>query len=78
MSSAFLIHLNNTNLTHSARAKVSVSVRCLVLVKMYGNSLRKLFVKIIRNSEGRINKFPMFSFPFLKTVFIPWCSLTGC
>jgi hypothetical protein len=76
--SVFLIHLSNTNLTHSARAKVSVSVRCLVLVKMYGNSPRKLFVKIIRNSEVRINKFPLFSFPFLKTVFIPWCSLTGC
>jgi len=78
MSSVFLIHLSNTNLTHNARAKVSVSVRCLVLVKMYGNSPRKLSVKIIRNSEVRINKFPLFSFPFLKTVFIPWFSLTGC
>lgn len=30
----FLIHPNSINLTHSGRASVSVSVRCLVLVKM--------------------------------------------
>lgn len=30
----FLIHPNSMNLTHSGRASVSVSVRCLVLVKM--------------------------------------------
>lgn len=30
----FLIHPNNINLTHSGSASVSVSVRCLVLVKM--------------------------------------------
>jgi hypothetical protein len=52
-----------------------VSVRCLVLVKMYGNSPRKLFARINRNSDVRINEFPLFSFPFLKIVFISWCSL---
>ena len=36
----FLIHPNNINLTHSGKASVSVSVKCLVLVKMYGNSPR--------------------------------------
>jgi hypothetical protein len=61
-----LIHPNNTNLIHNGRAGVSVSVRCLVLVKIYGNNPRKLFVKIIRNSDVRINEFPLFSFPFLR------------
>ena len=75
---AFLIHPNNINLTHSGRAKGSVSVRCLVLVKMHGNNPRKLFVKIISNSEVRIKEFPLFPFPFLKIVFISWCSLTSC
>lgn len=71
----FLIHPNNINLNHIGKAKVSVRVRCLVLVKMYGNNPRKLFVRIIRNSDVRINEFPLFSFPFLKIVFISWCSL---
>ena len=30
----FLIHSNNMNLTHNGKASVSVSVKCLVLVKM--------------------------------------------
>ena len=58
----FLMHMNNNNLSHSAMAKGSVSVRSLVLVKMYGNNPRKLFVKIKRNSEVRINEF---SFVFI-------------
>jgi hypothetical protein len=49
----FLIHPNNINLIHRGRAKVSVSVKCLVLVKIYGNIPRKLFVKIIRNGDVR-------------------------
>jgi hypothetical protein len=61
-----LIHPNSINLIHRGRAKVSVSVKCLVLVKIYGNSPRKLFVKIIRNRDLRINEFPLFSFPFLE------------
>lgn len=66
----FLIHPNNINLIHIGKAKVNVSVKCLVLVKMYGNSPRKLFIRIIRNSDVKINEFPLFSFPFLKIVFI--------
>jgi len=66
----FLIHPNNINLIHKGRARVSVSVKCLVLVKIYGNSPRKLFVKIIRNSDVRINEFPLFSFPFLRNNFL--------
>ena len=71
----FLIHPNSINLTHSGKANVKVSVKCLVLVKMYGNNPRKLFIKIIRNREVKINEFPLFSFPFLRIVFISWCSL---
>jgi len=43
--------------------------------QIYGNSPRKLFIKIIRNNYVRINEFPLISFPFLRIVFISWCSL---
>ena len=69
----FLIHPNSINLIHRGRAKVNVSVRCLVLVKMYRNNPKKLFVRIIRNNDFRMNEFPLF--PFLGIVFISWCSL---
>ena len=62
--------------TDTAVHLLAGGIRCLVLVKMYGNDPRKLSVKIIRNSEVRINEFLLFSFPFLKIVFISWCSLT--
>ena len=57
----FLIHPNNINLIHRGRAKFSVSVRCLVLVKIYGNNPKKLFAGIIRNSDVKMNEFPLFS-----------------
>jgi hypothetical protein len=50
----FLIHPNNINVIHSGSASVSVSVKCLVLVKMYGNKPRKLFIRIMRNNEVKI------------------------
>jgi hypothetical protein len=31
--------------------------------------------RIIRNRDVRMNEFPLFSFAFLKIVFISWCSL---
>lgn len=71
----FLIHPNSINLIHKGRAKVNVSVKCLVLVKIYGNNPRKLFIKIKRNRDVRINEFPLFSFPFLRMVFISRCIL---
>jgi hypothetical protein len=71
----FLIHPNNINVIHTGRAKFSVSVRCLVLAKMYGNRPTKLFVWIMRNRDVRMNEFPLFSFHFLRTVFISRCSL---
>jgi hypothetical protein len=71
----FLIHPYNINVIHRVNARVSVSVKCLVLVNMYGNNPRKFFARIIRNSDIRMNEFPLFSFPFLRTVFISWCSL---
>jgi hypothetical protein len=42
---------------------------------MYGNSSRKLFMRIMGNSELRMIEFPLFSFPFLRIVFISLCSL---
>ena len=66
----FLIHPNNINLIRKGRAKVSVSVRCLVLVKIYGNNPRKLFIKIIRNNDVKMNEFLLFSFPFLRIFFL--------
>jgi hypothetical protein len=66
----FLIHPNSINLTHRGSASVSVRVRWLVLVKTYGNSPRKLFVRIMRNREVKMNEFPLFCAPFLRIVFI--------
>jgi hypothetical protein len=66
----FLIHPNNINLTHRGSASVSVRARWLVLEKTYGNSPRKLFIRIIRDSEVKMNEFPLFWFPFLRLVFI--------
>ena len=71
----FLIHPNNINLTHKGKARVNVRIRCLVLVKIYGNSPKKLFIRIIRNRDVRMNEFPLFSLPFLRIVFISWCIL---
>jgi hypothetical protein len=71
----FLIHPYNINVIHKGSAKVSVSVKCHVLVKMYGNKPRKLFARIMRKSDVGINEFTLFSFPFLRIVFISWCSL---
>ena len=70
MWSVFLINPNIINLIRigRARARVSVSVKCLVLVKMYGNRPKKLFVKIIRNNDVMMNEFSLFSFHFLKIV----------
>jgi hypothetical protein len=72
---SFLIHRNSTILIHVGKARVNVSVRCLVLVKTYGNNPKKLFVKIIRKNNVMMNEFPVFAFPFLRIVFISWCSL---
>ena len=70
-----MIHPYSINVIHKGNAKVSVSVKCLVLVKIYGNSPKKLFARIIRNSDVKMNEFPLFSFPFLRIVFISWCNL---
>lgn len=48
------------NVIHSGSASVNVSVKCLVLVKMYGNRPRKLFIRIMRNNEVKMNEFPLF------------------
>ena len=35
---------------------------------------KKLFLKVMRNNDVRMNEFPLFSFPFLRIVFISWCN----
>ena len=71
----YLIHPNSINAIHKGRTKINVIVKCLVLVKIYGNNPRKLFLRIISNSDVRMNEFILFSFHFLRIVFISWCSL---
>jgi hypothetical protein len=71
----FLIHPNKMNLTRNGSAGVSASFRCVILVKMYGYSSMKVFISIIKDSEVRMNEFPLFLFPFLRIVFISLCSL---
>jgi len=53
-TTSYVIHSNNIYLIHRGRAAISVSVRCLVLVKMYGNNPRKLFIKVMRNNDVRV------------------------
>lgn len=54
-----LIQPNNMNLIHSGRARASVIVICLVLVKMYGNNPRKLLNKIKEKREINIKVVPL-------------------
>jgi hypothetical protein len=56
-------NINNINLTHNGNAKVSVMVKCLVLVKINGNSPRKLLNRIRENSEMNINVLPLILSP---------------
>lgn len=46
-----LIHPNSIKLNHKGKASVSVKVKWLVLVKIYGNNPMKLLNKIIENKE---------------------------
>jgi hypothetical protein len=50
--------------------QVEVCVRYLVLLTIYRNTRRELFVGIIRKSEVKMSVFPVFSFPLLKIIFI--------
>ena len=58
----FLIQPNSMNVTHRGRASLSVKTTCLVLVNTYGNSPRKLFIKIMVNKEMKISEFPLLFF----------------
>lgn len=58
MCCVWLIHPYNINLIHSGRAKVNVKVKCLVVVKIYGNSPKKLLNIIIINIEIKIKVLP--------------------
>lgn len=54
-----LIHPKNINLNQRGRAKESVKVMWLVLVKIYGNNPKKLLNKIKVNREINIKVVPL-------------------
>lgn len=54
-----LIHPYNINLNHKGNLKVRVKVRCLDLVKIYGNNPRKLLNRIIENKLINRNVLPL-------------------
>lgn len=55
----WLIHPNNINLNHIGNAIVNVNAKCLVLVKIYGNSPIKLLNNIIIKIEIKMNVVPL-------------------
>lgn len=55
----WLIHPYNIKHNHKGRARVNVSVKWLVLVKIYGNNPIKLLNKINENNETKINVEPL-------------------
>lgn len=52
-------HPNNINLIQRGRASLKVKVIWLVLVKIYGNSPKKLLKRIKENNEININVVPL-------------------
>lgn len=58
----FVNHPYNINLSHNGSANVNVNVKCLDLVKMYGNRPIKLLIKIVENSVIKINVLPSLIF----------------
>lgn len=54
-----LIHPKNMKLNHKGRARDSVNVMWLVLVKIYGNKPRKLLKRINVNNEINIKVVPL-------------------
>jgi putative ribosome biogenesis GTPase RsgA len=63
-----LIHQNIVNLTHNGNASVNVMVRCLVLMKMYGNKPMKLLNKINENSDKNRKVLPFLFLLLPKSV----------
>lgn len=58
----WLIQPYNINLSHRGRARDKHRAMCLVLVKIYGNSPKKLFNMIIENSEMKMKVLPLWPF----------------
>jgi uncharacterized membrane protein len=63
-----LIHPNILNLNHSGKVKESVKIKCLVLVKIYGISPRKLLNIIIEDNEMKVNVLPLLELFVLNKV----------
>jgi hypothetical protein len=73
MCLVLLIHPNIINLVHNGRAIVNVNVRCLVLVKMYGNRPKVLFIRIIENNDVNISVLPLLIFFVPRSVLSSSC-----
>lgn len=54
-----LIQPNIMKDSHKGRASAKVKIKCLVLVKIYGNKPSRLFHKIIENREIKIRVLPL-------------------
>jgi hypothetical protein len=67
-----LIHPKIINLNHKGRAKAKVIAKCLVLVKIYGKSPKKLLNMIIENSEIKIRVDPFIFLIFNKILNSLW------
>lgn len=69
-----LIHPNSINDSHKGKARANVKTMCLVLVKIYGNSPKKLLNKINLNKEINIRVDPLIEGP-IKVLNSLWRAL---
>lgn len=72
-----LIHPNTINLTHKGSASVSVIVKWLVLVKIYGNNPRKLLNRIRENNDTNKKVLPLLIFFPPSKVLNSLCSFVN-
>jgi hypothetical protein len=65
------------NLTHKGKARASVMVRCLVLVKTYGNRPKKLLNRISENKDTNRKVLPWLVFFPPKRALNSLCSFVN-
>ena len=68
----WLIQPYNINLIQRGRARASVRVKWLVLVKIYGNRPKKLLNKIIENRDTKMNVLPLWFESFNRVLNSLW------
>lgn len=70
INDVLLIHPNNIKVNHRGKAILKEILKCLVLVKIYGNNPRKLLIIINKNILINIKVLP---FDFLVRIFNSLC-----